>query len=292
MPQTWPEILEEVNEVIKASHSAGESVWFRGQNEPWSLRSKLHRHILELEAAAGKKGQIPQEVRASLLLQEFQTMYQVFGQKCGYFLPPIEQGSWGRVFSMQHYGIPTTLLDFTESFAVALYMANWNRDPKNDAAIYILKPLKMNAKCHVGLNQVALNDDSPGIISRPLVELYHPTLYNSVPEKVIPPELSDRARLPCIAVTPTAINGRMRAQKSTFVLSGPSFDPIDEAFGDAIQRVILPVSTYTQSRDWLSLVGFEHVEYFPDVWGVSVDFEIRSEHVRGLAAQIARESAL
>ena len=289
--KNWQEVLAEVNKRIKKTRSEGESIWFRGQNEPWPVRSKLHRYILDLEKSAGKEGQVSRKELASLLLREFQTMFQVFGQKSVHLLPPIEQGPWGRVFSMQHYGIPTPLVDFSESFALAVYMANWNRDPNKDAAIYILEPLKMNAQSHVGPHQVALNDDSPGFVSRALTELYHPTLYSSVPEEIIAPEeLKDRTQLPSLAVTPTAINGRMRAQKAAFVLSSPSFDPIDEASEDAILKIVLSASTYEDSIDWLNLVGFEHVEYFPDIWGVSVDFELRSGHAKRLAEEIAREA--
>lgn len=282
MSERWPEILQSVSDRIKRAHDQGESIWFRGQNKPWALRSRLHRSILDLVKVAGEEGKATDDELRRLVLTEFQTMYQAYGQKCAQVLPPIEQGPWGRVFSMQHYGVPTILLDFTESFAVALYMANWNRDPRKDAALYILEPLKMNATSHVGPMQVALNDETPDMISATLTELYHPTLWFSVPEDLVPGPLKDRTSLPNLAVSPTAINRRMRGQKSTFVLCSASFEPVESSNRGAITPVILPSSTYEESRDWLSLVGFEHAEYFPDVWGVSEDFKIRSEHLKRL----------
>ena len=288
MSKNWSDILESINETVKKARSEGDVIWFRGQNEPWPLRSKLHRFILDLEKTAGRERQVEQKELMSLVMREFQSMYLTFGQKSSYFLPAIEQGRWGRVFSMQHYGVPTPLLDFTESFAVALYIANWNRNPTKNAALYLVDPLQINAKCHVGPHHVALNDDESDLISRSLTELYHPTLHTSVPPEMIPAEFRDRTLLRPIAVTPTAINGRMRAQKAKFILSGPSFEPINEAYKDEMIEIMLPSSTYEDSLDWLALVGFDHAEYFPDVWGVSVDFELRSAHTEKLARAIAR----
>jgi hypothetical protein len=282
MSQSWLDILQTISDRIKEAHGRGESIWFRGQNESWPLRSRLHRSIFDLVEVAGKRSKATKDELSQLVLTEFQTMYQTYGQKCAQVLPPVEQGAWGRVFSMQHYGVATILLDFTESFAVALYMANWNRDPGKNAAIYVLEPLKMNAASHVGPQQIALNDDTPGSISRALTELYHPTQWKGIPDDLVPMELRDRTKLPNLAVTPTAINGRMRGQKSTFVLSSASLEPVERRNQEAITTIVLPASTFEESRDWLELIGFEHSEYFPDVWGISEDFGIRSEHLKRL----------
>lgn len=285
MPKTWPDIVSEISGRIKKAQNDGESLWFRGQNEPWPIRSKLHRYVLEIEKRADQEGQTPPETLAGLLRKEFQTMYLRYGQLSTHILPTIEQGPWGRVFSMQHYGVSTPLIDFTESFAVALYMANWNRDPKRDAAVYLLEPLKMNSQSHIGPHHTAIGDDFSGYITRALLELYHPTLYSTIPDDMEKPDV-----LHPLAVTPTAINGRMRAQKAVFVLAGQSFESIDDNCPGAISRFILPSATYDDSMDWLNLVGYEHSEFFPDVWGISEDFKSRDQHIRKLAEQIATEA--
>lgn len=51
------------------------------------------------------------------------------------------------MFLMQHYGVPTRLLDWTESPLVALYFAVEDRNPKNkkkDGAFWMLFPLELN----------------------------------------------------------------------------------------------------------------------------------------------------
>lgn len=50
---------------------------------------------------------------------------------------------------MQHYGVPTRLLDWSENPLVALYFAVENKDKETDAAIWMLRPNKLNTHAHI-----------------------------------------------------------------------------------------------------------------------------------------------
>lgn len=60
-----------------------------------------------------------------------------------------DRASW--LTLMQHYGLPTRLLDWSESPLVALYFAlSSDKDAKTDAAVWVLNPMKLNKKVGYG----------------------------------------------------------------------------------------------------------------------------------------------
>ena len=76
----------------------------------------------------------PSEDHPLMIRDHFKSFYQDFKSKAWDLLAPEERLPWGLIFAMQHYGIPTTLLDCTESFAAAVYFANDDRADDQDAA--------------------------------------------------------------------------------------------------------------------------------------------------------------
>lgn len=45
---------------------------------------------------------------------------------------------------MQHYYIPTRLLDWSENLEIATYFAIYNHTNNKDISIYVLNPLELN----------------------------------------------------------------------------------------------------------------------------------------------------
>src|SRR5205823_1919387 len=120
----------------------GYPVWFGGQsNSRWCDNSSLHRYIndcfdiLPLDDEAEK---------SELVRLTYQSLYRKFKARAWRFLELPERSPWGIVFAMQHWGLPTNLLDWTESFACALYFAQQGRSPECDAALYLLNPEGLN----------------------------------------------------------------------------------------------------------------------------------------------------
>src|SRR6266446_641072 len=142
MNPKWQEILEQVTTLRQESAKLGVKLWYRGQRVAgWPIRSTLHRRVIEyFERTKIHFG----NEDTSFLREEYKSVYRTFKAQAWHLLDPIERGDWGIVFRMQHHGFPTRLLDWTKSFACALYFAHWQRDPSEDAAVYVLNPEGLN----------------------------------------------------------------------------------------------------------------------------------------------------
>lgn len=105
-----------------------EKIWFRGiADSSYGLEPSIFRKAVD----ATKERELLNKfkVRARPNLQNFTDEY------------------WEWLFVMQHYGVPTRLLDWTESAIVSLAFAVIYREDKHltkDAAIWCLDPIKLN----------------------------------------------------------------------------------------------------------------------------------------------------
>lgn len=120
------DLIKELKQVSKPERGP---CWYRGHADAtWKLMpnyDRLKNPIREIELL----GRFRQN--ANSLLTDIPSVPYDFG--------------W--MFLMQHYGVPTRLLDWTESPLVALYFAVEDRDSKNekkDAALWLLYPLELN----------------------------------------------------------------------------------------------------------------------------------------------------
>jgi hypothetical protein len=123
----WSDVLRYISKRIQTVKREGRSIWFRGHRHvDWHLNSTAHRYIIDLMQEVGKDVSQDYTVsdNPSMIRDHFKSFYQDFKSKAWDLLTPEERLPWGIVFAMQHYGIPTTLLDCSESFAVAVYFAN------------------------------------------------------------------------------------------------------------------------------------------------------------------------
>lgn len=102
-------------------------IWFRGQGKfDWGLRPTLYRP--------------PYGIRSEKMLgNQFKLLSSPLfvGMKPG--------SNWEWLFAMQHYGMPTRLLDWTEDPLVGLYFAVSDPETRDeDAALWGLSPVDMN----------------------------------------------------------------------------------------------------------------------------------------------------
>lgn len=118
----FKELISVIKEYTKEQPD-GTEIWFRGQNDcKYGLVPSLFRY---------KKGE-----------EKERELYETY-RKFSYKLSFARQNDWELLIDMQHYAIPTRILDWSENLGVALFFAITNH-ADNDVAIFLLNPYKLN----------------------------------------------------------------------------------------------------------------------------------------------------
>ena len=161
--------------------------------------------------------------------------------------------SWEALALLQHYGVPTRLLDWTESFAIALFFAISAPDP--EPHLWITNAFR--------LNKAAGAQGSPRIFVIGLDE---------VPEYLQCFAHQDRQcmwpyRKPLFVQVPWT-SDRVRAQAGFFTIhSDPA--PLEEVCPKHVRKVAVPPEALEGARKYLELTGISEHTIFPDFVGLA-----------------------
>lgn len=164
------------------------------------------------------------------------------------------ESDWETLFQMQHYGVPTRLLDWSETFGIALFFAahyNQINQLDEDAAIYLLNPIALNKISGISQIYRVLESDADFSYS-----------------KIYWEQKPFAARAP-IAIEPIFINDRMLAQRGVFTVHHDSINPIEVDFPGAIKKVILPNNMIPAAIEFLELSNINVYTVFPDIGGIA-----------------------
>ena len=165
-----------------------------------------------------------------------------------------DHASW--LTLMQHYGLPTRLLDWSESPLVALYFAlSSDEDAKTDAAVWVLNPMKLNKKVGYGeyvppISYDSLSGDLEGAFSN------HDNDDNKSQNRII-------------ACHGVGSDLRMYVQQSDFTIHSTSehLDKIlmsDESC-DYFYKIRIPQQVRKQLLVQLDAIGFHESSIYPDM---------------------------
>jgi len=230
---------------LKEDRPEKEPLWFRGQADAaWSLLPSLAR-----------SGGIDVEL----------TLFKRFKQNALPFMMQRPETEWEWLFVMQHHGLPTRLLDWTESPLVALYfIVTDNTSVDRAGALWTLLPLELNKASKF---QARFKNDIPGFGDDDHLDSYLPSKLRS-----------QQAAYGPLAAIALRNNPRIQVQQGVFTVSHIELTPL-EGDGNApyLWRYIIPAEAKADIRAELDMLNISKLSLFPELANVS-------EHARGFLA--------
>ena len=220
-------------------YSAGDLVWYRGQA----------RSNWRLEPSLARKGGLDIERE---LLDEFRRDAIPLLRRVELDGGPPSDWDW--MFLMQHYRVPTRLMDWTESPLVGLFFALDDTEvteSPGSAAVWAMRPQEVNRNARVIPRQpwsVPLCDHDDDAEMYTLKEL----------------ERGNRNLAP-LAVAATRRFDRIRAQGGVFTVIHKDATPLEQVVPDAFVRYLIPDSAKDKVRDELRRLAVTTVSVFPDL---------------------------
>jgi hypothetical protein len=227
------------------------------------VQSSLHRRIEDQFKAIGDPSIL--EDKQKQLREEYKSAFYLFKTDALPLLEPGERNYWGILFAMQHHRVPTRLLDWTESFACALFFAQFERNEGEDAAVFVLNADELNRVSTGREGLIPIIEDPAAKTNVPIAEWLPTYLW---PDGHPP--------LKTVAIVPHRTNPRMAAQRATFTICGDSFSPLEKEYSSCIAKINLPSSLYDDVEAFLELLGVGPSTYFPDLEGLAMHF--RGKH--------------
>src|SRR6185437_6209481 len=192
-------------------------------------------------------------------------------------LPHQPADDWEWYYLMQHYGLPTRLLDWTENPLAALYFALDRADDKTTPAVWVLDPVALNKLS--GDAVVFTPTDSGG--QRPIDKWLTDSCFrNATPFTFILPsnvKLRDN-RLP-LAIFPKRHNPRIIAQRGTFTVHGVEETPINRLAvkrldgGDGCARIDIAPYAIGRMREELWGVEITKTLIYPEPQSLAEDLK-------------------
>lgn len=219
----------------RSEGQVNQTVWYRGQG---SAEWPLIPYYLRLKGS-----------------QSESTLLKRFKQSAAMLIENHPKNYFDWIFLMQHYGVPTRLLDWSESPLIALYFAveNLVRDGDIDGALWLLSPSKLNRNAHI--TDKDEYDYIPSFDDQELQGYSIDSLNGSSRFDLFP-----------VATIATRNNPRLQAQLGVFTIHHRDITPIEEVGdGSHVEKLIIPSESKERIKKQLSILGYSKFQLFPEL---------------------------
>ena len=254
------EHVKDVRELFRFPKEDPWGPWFRGQTEAqWDLRPRLYREY-------GGFGVVRKHCIEEAMREEF----MVRAPALGVTTPDGDEkrAEWQWYFTMQHFGTPTRLLDWTDGALIALHFAVKDNRGLYDAAVWALDPYALNERVFssrmMGKSMLVVPPSVIGLSKRLRrgVDRWLPSLEKGIgalPKKPI-------------AILPTHTERRISTQRSCFTIHGADEHGLDVLWGKTsryLAKIKIPASRVQAIRRELDGAGIDEATIYPDMTGLS-----------------------
>ena len=167
-------------------------------------------------------------------------------------LMPLHKSSWEFLSLMQHYGIPTRLLDWTESLALAIFFAI--QDTPDDPCIWVINGYRLNTESGARDRYHII---VPGIDQ--IGDYYEYFAFENKQRRKEWPY-----KKPIFIEIPRTFE-RIYAQKGYFTFH-PNSEPL-ENISKFVRKVEIPKTAIDGAKRFLNYAGVDEYTAFPDLYG-------------------------
>ena len=270
------DILNHITQITRTwspSVSTPEEVWFRGQaKQSYPLLPTFYR-----DAAQG-------------IYYDEEGLFERFKALAASFTDREPQDDWDWYFLARHHGMPSRLLDWTESALAAVFFA------LEETMLYFTTRIEWEAQLELGKQPSIFDDNCPALWVMDAGTLnkstcspgddYPFSVGGALTAQYLPAALaanpSETNRLP-VALFPRRANTRIVAQQGGFTLHGHSSEPIESIAQSSsspcevrLARIVIDRANAAFLYEELARAGVNRVGLFPDLDTVAA-------HVRWVA---------
>lgn len=258
LPSTsWQHFLSEVDNAKKIiGFKTNEECFYRGHaSTSHLLLPGLYRDLQQ------HRKRIPDQLWdiESDLFYEFRSKAKSLHQQ--------QLSDWDILFFMQHHGLRTRLLDWTDSLGVAVYFALFDyKAAQHDPCVWIMNPYKFNEHYH---------SNSRDLWDPELLNFYKNYNKKGLNYAEMMLYENNGAIVPWnapVALYPVRKAERLATQNGYFTIHGNDSRPIEKivaANKKLLAKIPIPKSAIPAAKEFLEQAGINQFSLFPDLDGLS-----------------------